>query len=127
MKRSYDRTRQYREAIDARQTRRRLLGLDARETPALAEAAAATDPRVYWEKRLEQELDESEIEGFQPYEFAEIYAQAGDTARALEWLERACGDHDFMMMYVRVAPNLAPLRDEPKYRDIVTRGCAVME
>jgi hypothetical protein len=80
---------------------------------------------VYWQKRLEQELAESRTEGFQPYEFAEIYAQVGDRSRALDWLERACADHDFMLMYVRVAPNLAPLRSEPRYRQIVERGCAV--
>jgi hypothetical protein len=32
-----------------------------------------------------------------------------------------------MMQYVRVAPNLRPLRDEPRYREIVRRGCAVTE
>jgi hypothetical protein len=107
--------------------RRRLLGRDARETPALKEAAATTDSSVYWQKRLEQELEESQTEGFYPYELAEIYAQAGDTARALDWLERACIQHDFMMQYVKVAPNLQPLRDEPRYREIARRGCAVTE
>jgi TolB-like protein/Tfp pilus assembly protein PilF len=125
LKRSYDQKEQYREAITARQMRRRLLGRDATETPALAEAAAATSSQVYWQKRLEQELEESRTEGFYPYELAEIYAQAGETARALDWLERACNEHDFMMQYVRVAPNLEPLREEPRYREIVRRGCAV--
>jgi TolB-like protein/Tfp pilus assembly protein PilF len=127
LKRSYDQKEQYRQAITARQMRRRLLGRDARETPALAEAAATTSASVYWRKRLEQELEDSRTEGFFPYELAEIYAQAGDAARALDWLERACNEHDFMMQYVRVAPNLRPLRDEPRYREIVRRGCAVTE
>jgi serine/threonine-protein kinase len=127
LKRSYDQKEQYREAITARQMRRRLLGRDTSETPALAEAATTTSAEVYWRKRLEQELEESRAEGFYPYELAEIYAQAGDTARALEWLERACNEHDFMMQYVRVAPNLEPLRQEPRYREIVRRGCAVAE
>jgi serine/threonine protein kinase/tetratricopeptide (TPR) repeat protein len=125
LKRSYDRKEQYREAITARQMRRRLLGRDARETPALAEAAATTSAQVYWRKRLEQEVEEAKTEGFYPYEFAEIYAQAGDTVRALDWLERACNSHDFMMLSVQVAPNLEPLRDEARYREIVRRGCAV--
>ena len=41
------------------------------------------------------------------FELAEILAQAGDTSAALDWLERACRDHDFMMTYLSVAPNLA--------------------
>ncbi len=125
LKRSYDQKAQYREAITARQMRRRLLGRDTSETPALAEAATTTSAEVYWRKRLEQELAESKTEGFYPYELAEIYAQAGDETRALDWLERACNEHDFMMQYVRVAPNLEPLREEPRYREIVRRGCAV--
>jgi TolB-like protein/Tfp pilus assembly protein PilF len=125
LKRSYDQKEQYREAITARQMRRRLLGRDARETPALAAAVVATSAQEYWQKRLEQELEESRSEGFYPYELAEIYAQAGDTARALDWLERACSGHDFMMQYVKVAPNLEPLRGETRYREIVRRGCPV--
>jgi hypothetical protein len=31
------------------------------------------------------------------------------------------------MQYVKVAPNLQPLRDEPRYREIARRGCAVTE
>jgi TolB-like protein/Tfp pilus assembly protein PilF len=127
LKRSHDRKEQYREAIAARQMRRRLLGRDARETPALTEAAATTSASIYWRKRLEQELEESRTEGFYPYELAEIYAQAGNTPQALNWLERACETHDFMMQYVRVAPNLEPLRAQPRYREIVRRGCAVTE
>jgi TolB-like protein/Tfp pilus assembly protein PilF/tRNA A-37 threonylcarbamoyl transferase component Bud32 len=125
LKRSYDQKGLYKEAIAARQTRRRLLGLDAADTPALVAAAAATSPRAYWEKRLEQEIAESRTEGVQPYELAEILAQAGDSARALDWLERACDDRDFMMMNLRVAPNLDPLRAEPRYQALLRRSCRV--
>jgi tetratricopeptide (TPR) repeat protein len=123
LKRSYDQKQMYRDAIAARQARRRILGRDVSETPALRAAAEATTPRAYWRQRLAQEIAESRAEGVQPFEFAEILAQAGDTAQALDWLERACRDHDFMIMYVRVAPNLAPLRSQPRYQEVVRRGC----
>jgi len=58
-----------------------------------------------------------------PFEFAELLAQAGQTTRALDWLERACSEHDFMLMYVAVAPNLSPLRTHPRYQDILRRSC----
>ncbi len=64
-------------------------------------------------------------EGVQPIEFAEILAQAGDVTRALDWLERACAEQDFMMTYVRVLPTLRPLHAEPRFLNIVRRGCAV--
>jgi len=125
LKRSLDRKGLYEEAIAARQRRRAILGLDASLTPALRAAASARTPLVYWQKRLEQEIDESREEGVQPFEFVELTAQAGDKAQALDWLERACAAHDFMMMYVKVAPNLAPLRGEPRYRQVVQRGCGL--
>jgi eukaryotic-like serine/threonine-protein kinase len=125
LKRSYDQKGMYRDAIAARQMRRRLLGLDVGETPALRAAANATSARVYWQARLEQELIEAKTEGLQPFEYAELLAQAGHTAQALEWLGRACRDTDFMMMYIRVAPNLDPVRAEPGYQEILNRSCRV--
>ncbi|HEX5789011.1 MAG TPA: protein kinase [Woeseiaceae bacterium] len=125
IKRTHDRRSDYRAAIEARQTRRRILGLDAGLTPALEAAMAATDAEAYWRARLDQEFAESRTEGFLPFEFAELYAQAGETAAALEWLTKACRANDFMMVYANVMPNLAPLREEPGFRQLVGKGCAV--
>jgi len=125
LKRAYDQTGQFREAIVARQTRRRILGFDTQETPALRGAATATNPAEYWKYRLEQELIEARTEGLAPFEFAEILAQAGETKRALDWLERACAEHDFMTLNIKVAPNLQRLRGHPRYEAIAETGCAV--
>jgi tetratricopeptide (TPR) repeat protein len=125
LKRAYDQKGMYSDAVEARQARRRILGRDVRETPALRAAAAATNARVYWRNRLTQEIAESRAEGLLPFEFAEILAQAGDTADALDWLEKACAEHDFMMAYVHVAPNLQPLRAHPRYQNVVRRGCGL--
>jgi eukaryotic-like serine/threonine-protein kinase len=123
LKRAYDQTGAYRDAIAARQTRRRLLGATIVETPALRRAANATTAREYWTARLEQETIEAATEGVLPFEMAEILAQTGDTAAALTWLERSCREGEFLTVYIRVAPNLVPLRHEPRYQDLVRRGC----
>jgi tetratricopeptide (TPR) repeat protein len=125
LKRSYDSKGWYEKGIAARQMRRTIVRLDARETPALRAASSATSSRIYWQNRLEQEVEEAKEEGFQPFDMAEIFAQTGDSARALDWLEKACHEHDFMMMYVKVAPNLDPLRSEPRYRNLLARSCRV--
>jgi serine/threonine-protein kinase len=125
LKRSLDQKGRYSEAIEARQARRRILRRNIEETSALQEAAAATSRTVYWQNRLEQELEESQKEGLLSFEMAEILSQAGDTPAALQWLERACDENDFMTMYIRVAPNLDPLRAEPRFRALVARGCRV--
>jgi len=125
LKRAYDQKAMYRESVQMRQRRRQILGLDSRETPALRAAAAATTPREYWRRRVEQELIESRAEGLLPFEFAELLAQAGEHDRALEWLEKACAQHDFMSMYIRVTPNLDSVRSDPRYLAILQRSCAV--
>jgi serine/threonine-protein kinase len=121
LKRSYDQKKMYREAIAARQTRRRLLGRDTRDTAALRIAASTTSSRIYWQKRLELEIDESKDESLSAFEMAEILAQLGEKDRALEWLEKAQGQHHFMITYVKVAPNLDPLRSEPRFVDLLRR------
>jgi hypothetical protein len=92
-------------------------------TAALHAASSASTPREYWRSRLEQELVEAQTEGAQPWEFAELHAQAGDTARALDWLEKACREPDFMLVYIKVAPNLDPLRREPRFQKLLHQTC----
>lgn len=119
LKRSYDQKRMYSEAVAARQSRRKILGQDARETRALHIAASTTSSRVYWQKRLELEFDESKYGRVSPFEVAEILAQLGQTESALDWLEKAHAEHHFMMMYIKVAPNLDPLRSHQRFTDLM--------
>ena len=123
LKRAYDQKGDYGNAIAARQKRRQILGRNADLTPALLAAASASSPREYWRNRLQQELVEAKTEGAQSWEFAELHAQAGDTARALDWLEQACREPDFMIVYIKVAPNLDPLRGEARFQKLVQQRC----
>jgi tetratricopeptide (TPR) repeat protein len=50
--------------------------------------------------------------------YADIYAQWGDTARALDWLETAMRNRDPYLAYTKVNPFFDPLRDEPRFRAI---------
>jgi serine/threonine-protein kinase len=50
--------------------------------------------------------------------YADIYAQWGDTARALDWLETAMRNHDLYLAYTKVNPFFDPLRNEPRFRAI---------
>jgi len=45
---------------------------------------------------------------------------AGDRARAIEWLERAYQDREANMPYIRM-PIYDPLRQEPRYQDLLRR------
>ena len=121
LRRCYDQKGMYKEAIAARQMRRKLAGLKAEETAALREAAAASSPRVYWQKRLEQLVEESKQELSTAVDMAEIFAQLGQKDEAFKWLERAYEERSVMMMYIKVLPNLDPLRSDARYADLLRR------
>jgi TolB-like protein/Flp pilus assembly protein TadD len=52
---------------------------------------------------------------------AAIYVALGNTAQALDSLERAYDEHDFSIVQLRVAPWFQPLRNEPRFRQLLSR------
>jgi hypothetical protein len=50
---------------------------------------------------------------------AAIYAQWGDTARALDCLERAMRYQDSYLSYVKALNFLDPLRNEPRFQAVM--------
>ena len=54
----------------------------------------------------------------QAYQYAEIYAQWGNTAKALDWLDTAVRLNDGGLAYLKTDPLLDPLRKEPRFQAI---------
>jgi hypothetical protein len=52
------------------------------------------------------------------YQYAEIYAQWGNTAKALEWLDTAVRLQDSALGWLKMDPLLDPLRKEPRFQAI---------
>jgi len=52
------------------------------------------------------------------YAYAEIYAQWGNTSKALKWLETAVRLRDVDLQGLKVEPALDPLRNEPRFQAI---------
>ena len=50
--------------------------------------------------------------------YAMIYAQWGETARALDWLDTAMRHRDPYLIRVRQSPLFDPLRKEPRFQAI---------
>ncbi|MFA5909910.1 MAG: tetratricopeptide repeat protein [Vicinamibacterales bacterium] len=63
------------------------------------------------------------------YSVAVIYAALGQTATALEWLQRAFAERSYWMIYRNIDPALDPLRIEPGFdaiaRQVAPRGSPV--
>jgi TolB-like protein/tetratricopeptide (TPR) repeat protein len=52
------------------------------------------------------------------YQYATIYAQWGNRAKALEWLETALRQRDGGSIYLKTDPLLDPIRNEPRFQAI---------
>lgn len=121
LKRCYDQKEMYAEAIAARQKRRKLAGWDATETAALKEAALTSESAVYWKKRLKQEIEEARSELPMPFEMAAIYAQLGEKDLAFEWLDKAIENRNYPVLFLRVTPDIDPLRSDARFADALRR------
>jgi TolB-like protein/Flp pilus assembly protein TadD len=54
------------------------------------------------------------------YQIAEVYAVRGEKDKALEWLQIAFDDHDTGTLALLVDPLLRGLRDDPRYKSLLT-------
>lgn len=52
------------------------------------------------------------------YDYATIYAQWGEAATALDWLDKAVHLRDSGLAELKAAPDLDPLREEPRFQAI---------
>jgi TolB-like protein/tetratricopeptide (TPR) repeat protein len=62
----------------------------------------------------------SEMGDNSSYQQAQILAQWGKSAQALDALDRAMASHDAGLVYLYVDPFLAPIRSEPRYSALLT-------
>lgn len=72
--------------------------------------------------KLLDELREMSRQGHvSPYSFAVIYVGLGDKDQAFAWLEKAYQDRSSVLLWLNVEPLFAPLRDDPRFQDLLRR------
>ncbi len=55
------------------------------------------------------------------YELAAIYVALGEREQAFQRLERAYKERSFHLINLKVRPDFAPLRPDPRFHDLVRR------
>ncbi|HTD73298.1 MAG TPA: tetratricopeptide repeat protein [Steroidobacteraceae bacterium] len=55
------------------------------------------------------------------FQYATIYAQWGNTPKAIEWLETALRLRDPGLAWLKVEPLLDPLRKEPRFQALMRK------
>lgn len=56
-----------------------------------------------------------------PYQIAEVYGARGDADNAFLWLEKTYADHDPGLSYMKMDPNLAKIRSDPRWLPLLTK------
>ncbi len=92
----------------------------AANTAALDSAYNESGPEGYWMRRLERWKTHDNYELY-PGVTASYYAALGDKDQAFAFLEKALEAHDGYMPRLKVDPIWDPLRDDPRFRDLLRR------
>jgi len=70
---------------------------------------------------LEELIDRSRREYVPSTCFVWIHTALGQEDEAFEWLERAYEAKDFDLFFLNVDPDYEPLRDDPRFDDLLRR------
>ncbi len=112
---AYERKGMYREAMEANQKRVALMsGKDS--APTTIHPSLPLNAQEYWRKRFEVLKPIGAA-----FDAAEAFAQLGQTDQAIAMLEQSYAEHTYRLIYLKVHPNLDPLRADPRFQDLLRR------
>jgi serine/threonine protein kinase/TolB-like protein len=113
---AYEQKGMFRKAMVAHQKYITLMGYNTPTATAIR-ASPVLDARDYWQKMVELAKPPTGSE----FNAAEAWAQLGKTDNALALLEQACAKRGYGIIYLKVNPNLDPLRADPRFQDLLRR------
>ena len=116
----YEAQGRFKEAAKARQRSRILQGDSEEEVAGLTDAAASGEDG-YWRWRLDFLKEKSKQEIVSPLRIAVIHGELGEMDQAFELLERAYEERNGILVYLNAAPQFDPLRDDPRFQDLLRR------
>jgi TolB-like protein/DNA-binding winged helix-turn-helix (wHTH) protein/Flp pilus assembly protein TadD len=83
--------------------------------------SAVSGQRGKARKILSELEQQSKIRYVSPYDIAIIYTGLGEKDQALAWLQKACDERVFRVVFLRVEPLLDELRSDPRFQALVKR------
>lgn len=98
-----------------------LSGGDAVRAVWLGRAYAQAGERQNAMKVLAQLQDESKRTYIPPYFFASLYVALGDKQQGFAWLEKAYGERDLYLAWIKFDPAMDLVRDDPRFQDLRAR------
>ena len=98
-----------------------LSGNSPDESASLAIANAKAGRKDEARRILSYMKERTKRQHISPCVFAMVHAGLGEKDEAFEWLEKAYGSRDFILTLLQVEPMFDPLRDDPRYADLMRR------
>ena len=82
---------------------------------ALAHADALSGNQEEAQRLLQQLMAQSRKQYVSPFYVAVVYIALGKTEMAMDWMEKAFADHSNGLVFLKVEPELDPLRSNPRF------------
>ncbi|HSE39293.1 MAG TPA: hypothetical protein VLH08_00895, partial [Acidobacteriota bacterium] len=112
----YEQKGMFREAMDAYQKYSALMGRNTPEASAIR-TAPVSSPQDYWLKMVELAKPPTGSD----FDYAMAWSRLGKKDKAISMLEQASEKRSNNILYLRVNPNLDPLRSEPRFQQLLKR------
>lgn len=117
----YEAMGRYEEAFRSYQTVSTLLGVSPGYIAAGEEAYAKSGWKGASEKWLEMQLEARQKKPLPAFYIANSYIRLGKKDQALEWLEKACDERHYEVVFLKVAPKFDSLRSDPRFERLLRR------
>jgi serine/threonine-protein kinase len=88
---------------------------------SLGHVYAVTGQREEAQELLDELREISQQRYVNPYLIALIYVGLGEKGQAFAWLEKAYHERFFFLIWLKVEPRFDPLRDDPRFQDLLRR------
>jgi len=111
----------YDKGIEAIETSLAIEGGDPQLSPDLAYIDGLTGKKGEASQILGRVLDLARTYYVQPGLIAMIYIGLDEREQALTWLEKSYRQHSAMMAWLKVDPRFDPIRQEPRFQDLMRR------
>lgn len=119
--RAYIEKGMFAEAIAATNKAREIFPMSSETIAYGAYALAKSGKRAEAKAALDELLKSSTEKYVPPYNIALIYNGLGETEKALDYLEKALGEKDVRMVWLKVEPKWNNLRGEPRFVELMRR------
>jgi len=107
------------QAVESYLKQKTVSGASPETVKAFKQAFDAGGIRGFWRKELELALGRGKQA--RAHRLARLNAELGDKDQAFAWLEKSLRERDSLLVFLRTDPTLDPLRDDPRYQDLVGR------